>query len=107
MAAHLLIASRDPFESRDVFEYYDLAGALAAEGPVTLFLVQNGVLPARPCGASQRLTGLANAGVRVLADELSLRERGIRAERLAAGVVPAPLDVIIDHLAAGTTVLWH
>jgi predicted peroxiredoxin len=107
MAKYLLIESRDPFEVNDVLYYYDLAAALAQEGDVTLFLVQNGVLPARRSAQSRRLTGLAQAGVRVLADEFSLRERGIRADRLAEGVAPAPLDVVIDQLAEGRKALWH
>jgi hypothetical protein len=109
VANYLLIASRDPFETNEILDYYDLAAGLAAaaEGEVTLFLVQNGVLPARPGMRSPRLTALAAAGVRVLADEFSLRERGIPADRLATGVVAAALDVVVDHLAAGTKMLWH
>ena len=107
MAKYLLIESRDPFEVNDVLYYYDLAATLAKEGDVTLFLVQNGVLPARRSAKSRRLTELAQAGVRVLAEEFSLRERGIRADRLAEGVAPAALDVVIDQLAAGRKALWH
>ena len=107
MAQYLLIESRDPFEVNDVLYYYDLAVALAKEGDVTLFLVQNGVLPARRSAKSQRLTELAQAGVQVLAEEFSLRERGIRADRLAEGVAPAALDVVIDQLAEGRKALWH
>ena len=48
MAKYLLIESRDPFDSNDVANYYNLASGLAAAGnDVTLFLVQNGVFPAR------------------------------------------------------------
>jgi intracellular sulfur oxidation DsrE/DsrF family protein len=107
MAKYLLIESRDPFEVNDVSYYYDLAAALAKEGDVTLFLVQNGVLPARRSAKSRRLTELAQAGVQVLAEEFSLRERGIRADRLAEGVAPAALDVVIDQLAEGRKALWH
>jgi hypothetical protein len=104
---YLLVESRDPFEIRDVLYFYDLAAALAAQGEVTLFLVQNGVLPARPSRESRRLTELADAGVLVLADEFSLRERGIRGDGLAAGVAPAALDVVIEQMAEGRKVLWH
>lgn len=108
MAQYLLIESRDPFESADVGYFYDLAGALAQAGhAVSLFLVQNGVLPARPGRHGAALTRLAAAKVRVLADAFSLRERGIAAESLAPGVRPAPLDVVIDGLAAGAKALWH
>ncbi len=108
MSAYLLIESRDPFEANDVAYFWDLAAGLARDGnAVTLFLVQNGVLPARPSSRSAALAALTKAGVEVLADEFSLRERGIRADRLAAGVKPAPLDVVVDQLAAGRKALWH
>lgn len=108
MAKYLLIESRDPFESNDVAYFYDLAGALARDGnEVTLFLVQNGVLAARPSARSDRIAQLASAGVTVLADDFSLRERGIRTDRLVAGVQPAPIEVVIDRLAEGCKALWH
>jgi hypothetical protein len=43
--------------------------------------------------------------VKVLTDDFSLRERGI--SKLAEGIVAAPIDVIVDHLAAGRKTLWH
>jgi predicted peroxiredoxin len=108
MAAYLLIESRDPFDSNDVGNFWDLASGLARSGnAVTLFLVQNGVLPARQCLHSVRIADAAAAGVEVLADEFSLRERGISPNGLVAGVKAAPLDVVIDHLAAGCKAIWH
>lgn len=110
MAQYLLIESRDPFESNDTGYLYRLAATLARKRHhVTLFLVQNGVLPARahaqatPGGFAE----LAAAGVRVLADEFSLRERGIVGARLASTVAAANLDVVIDGLADGHTTFWH
>lgn len=107
MTKYLLIESRDPFETSDVDYYYDLALTLAKNTEVTLFLVQNGVLPARRSAKSAHLTKLTKAGVQVLADEFSLRERGISANRLADGIQPAPLDVVVDQLAEGRKALWH
>lgn len=107
MADYLLIASRDPFESNDVRPYYDLASQLKARGnDVTVFLVQNGVLPARRSTASGHLTALANAGIPVLADGFSLDERGISDDRLAEGVTRAPLDTVIDHMERGSKTMW-
>ena|SRR5689334_2595206 len=106
MAQYLLIESRDPFESNDVHYYYDLAKGLAEAGnQVTLFLAQNGVLSARPCMHSTALSALSKSGVTVLADDFSLKERGIA--KLAEGIAAAPIDVVVDHLAAGDKVLWH
>jgi predicted peroxiredoxin len=108
MGKYLLIESRDPFDSNDVGHFYDLASGLAKEGnQVTLFLIQNGVLPARQSTRSIGLSDLAGAGVEVLADEFSLRERGIAADRLASGVKPAALDVVVDQLAEGRKAIWH
>jgi predicted peroxiredoxin len=108
MAKYLLIESRDPFENNIVARQYDLAANLVKEGnEVTLFLVQNGVLPARPGSRSSLLSNAALAGVQVLADDFSLRERGISANKLADGVTAAPLSVVIDQLADGRKTLWH
>ena len=108
MAKYLLIESRDPFESTDTANHCQLARDLVQRGnEVTLFLVQNGVLPARPGTASQSLVDAASAGVQVLADDFSLRERGIAADRLVAGVEAAPLDVVIDQLVEGRKAIWH
>ena len=108
MAKYLLIESRDPFLSNDVERQYDLAASLKSAGnDVTLFLVDNGVLPARRSARSARLGALAQAGVEVLADEFSLRERGIPDTALAAGVKKAPIDAIVDGLEEGRKAIWH
>ena len=106
MAQYLLIESRDPFECNDVEYYYGLAKGLAEGGhEVTLFLAQNGVLAARPSARSAALSALATGGVTVLADDFSLRERGIA--KLADGITASPIDLVVDHLAAGHKTLWH
>jgi predicted peroxiredoxin len=106
---YLLIESRDPLESPDVAHAWDLAAGLARQGDaVTLFLVQNGVFPARTGSASTTaLQAVARAGVEILADDFSLRERGIPRDRLPAGVTAAPIDVVLDRLATGRKALWH
>jgi hypothetical protein len=106
MAEYLLIESRDPFESNEVGYYHELARGLVDEGhQVTMFLVQNAVLAARPSKGSAALSALARAGVKVLADDFAVKERGIT--RLADGVALAPIDVVVDHLAAGHKTMWH
>ena len=108
MSRYLLIESRDPFDSNDTRFCCDLAQQLAAaKNEVTVFLVQNGVLPARSGSRSGDLTKLAGAGVKVLADSFSLKERGIDENRLASGISAAPLDIVLDALAEGAQVIWH
>ena len=106
MTEYLLIESRDPFESNDVGFYYDLArGLVEAGNEVTLFLVQNAVLAARPSARSPALRSLIGAGIKVLADDFSLQERGIT--KLLDGIEIAPIEIVIDHMAAGHKTLWH
>src|SRR5262245_41161396 len=111
MPGYLLIESRDPFECADSKPFLDLAQSLAKDkssgGSVTVFLVQNGDLPARQGEASKHLTALAKSGVGILADEFSLRERGISAASMIAEVKPAPLDIVLNHMEQGRKVLWH
>jgi sulfur transfer complex TusBCD TusB component (DsrH family) len=108
MARYLVIESRDPFDSSDSGYFAELVQGLRARGnDATLFLVQNGVLPLRKGSKhSEVITKLAKNKVRVLADGLSLRERGIR------NVIEGADVVDIDRLVAlllepGTEAIWH
>jgi len=108
MANYLLIESRDPYDSNDVQFVYDLATNLKKQGnEVTVFLVQNGVLPARKSPRSTKLDELVKSGVKVLADDFSLRERGITNNRLVGGITATGVDVIVDRLADGWKAIWH
>ena len=80
-----------------------LAAGLADDGSnVTMYLVQNGVMPARAGStAAADLTALAGK-VDVLADDFSLRERGI--SNLADGVSESNVDALVDMLADGRKV---
>ena len=106
MNRYLLIESRDPFESVDATRWCELAAELKRAGhEVALFLVQNGVLPVRPDGRREGIERALKAGVEVYADDFSLRERGIEAP--ARGVKTAPIDIVIDRMAAGWSPVWH
>jgi sulfur transfer complex TusBCD TusB component (DsrH family) len=104
---YLLIESSSPWKSAETAEFYRLARDLALQGhEVTLYLVQNGVLAAR---AGAREAGLAevSARVRVLADDFSMRERGISVGDLRAPVLPAGIEHVADLLAEGVRAVWH
>ena len=88
--------------------FHDVDELAKGGNEVTLFLVQNGVLPARRGAATnESLAALSAAGVTVLADDFSLRERGIVGERLSDGVASAALDVVIDQMADGAKTIWN
>ena len=108
--SYLFIESQDPFEFRDVEEGYRLVAELAAKGgPVTLFLVQNGVLAARQgARAGQFATLTTTPGVTVLADTFALQERGIPPTALLSGVRPADMETLVELLMAdGQKAIWH
>jgi intracellular sulfur oxidation DsrE/DsrF family protein len=108
MSRYLLILSEDSIERREAERLHELTAQLRRPGhEVTLFLVQNAVLPARATCRYPVLSPLIDSGVEVLADEFSLRERGIQVTELMSGVRAAPLDVVIERLASGCKVLWN
>lgn len=108
MSQYLLIESRNPFDSNDCANFVDLARGLTEDGhDVTVYFVQNGVLPVRAHARSALVAALAAGGVTMLADVFSLAERGIPLERLADSVAPASLDDIIRQVANGSRVIWH
>jgi hypothetical protein len=45
--------------------------------------------------------------IEVLADDFSLRERGIAPDSLIGGVKAAPIDAVVERMAAGWNALWH
>lgn len=102
----LVIASGDPLASPHAGSG-DLAVRLAESGKrVGVFLVQNGVTPARRGARWDDREALLHAGIPVQADAFSLRERGIEADRLAEGVEVTDLAPILDALGDGARVLW-
>lgn len=107
MPGYLLIESRDPFSTQAVLGHVELAVGLRRAGSaVALYLVQNGVLPCRAGADGDALHEALAAGVEVLADDFSLRERGIAASDLARGVKPAPIGLVVERLAATWKVLF-
>jgi sulfur relay (sulfurtransferase) complex TusBCD TusD component (DsrE family) len=111
MAKYLLIESRDPYEYADTHYFYDLAGDLARRGnEVVFFLIQNGVLVTREGAQPNKVAALQAAAprIRVVADEFSLRERGIRREAVIADVEITDVGRLVDLLMDdGRKPIWH
>lgn len=108
MAKYLLIESRDPFDCQDSRYFSELVQGIAGRGNQTvLFLIQNGVLPARKGSKyGKTVSSLIKHKVRVLADGFSIKERAIRG--LVDGVEVADIDRLVDLLLEpGTKAIWH
>jgi predicted peroxiredoxin len=106
---YVFIESRDPFESTDTGFVADTAVTLRARGrEVAVFLLQNGVLATRTGARGSQVSRLVAAGVPVLADDFSLRERGIEAGELRDGVQEASIGTLVDlMMRPNTKTVWH
>jgi predicted peroxiredoxin len=108
MAKYLFIESRDPFDSGDSGYFAELVQGVAARGNETvLFLVQNGVLPARRGSKhGDKISQLLKNKVKVLADSFAVKERAIG--KLVEGVETAGIDQFVKLLMEpGTKAIWH
>jgi sulfur relay (sulfurtransferase) complex TusBCD TusD component (DsrE family) len=105
MAKYFLIESRSPFDSPEVNYNYQLASDLANNGnEVSLFLVENGVFVTRKTTTIESLDKLNN--VTLLADDFSLRERGIAAEEMRNNIKIAEISTVAEAMANGAKTVW-
>jgi hypothetical protein len=108
MSRYVLIESRDPWESAESGGLYHVAFDLAGRGhDVVLFLVQNGVLAVRKGSSSNLLQKAIDVRVKVLLDDVSLRERGIDDGERTSGTTVSTVDALVDLLADGRKAMWH
>ena len=109
MSDYFFIATKDPVNSADTPRLFEQAANLARGGAtVAVYLVQNGVLGARAL-PDPAIRSAHRSGVRILADDFSLRERGIAPDEVQAFVEPVGMDAWIAQVLAGTApkVIWH
>ncbi len=109
MSEYFFIATKDPVTSADTPRLFAQAADLARSGAkVAVYLVQNGVLGARAL-PDPTIRSAHHSGVRILADDFSLRERGIAPGEVQAFVEPVSMDAWIAQLLAGSApkVIWH
>ncbi len=85
-----------------------LATRLAADGPVTVVLLDRAADLARPAHPSQpRVAAVMQAGADVLVDGAALQRRGIASTGVAAGIKPTDLAAVGDLLVDDTDkVVW-
>ena len=103
MAGYVLIAANDPGDGPEQQAVFELASTLAAaRDKVSLFLTENGVHAARAGDGERWLVPLLSAGVTVFADPGALAQRGISSEGMVSGVVPAPIELLMDRLETGS-----
>ena len=109
MSHFLFIESLDPLEDRGVDAYLSTALDLCKQQQtVTVFFVENGANAVREGAKVPLRDQLREAGAALKVDEFALRERGIAAGSLAAGVETGSVETIVDLLAEpDTKAVWH
>jgi sulfur relay protein TusB/DsrH len=109
MSQYLLIESKNPLDGGDYS--FELAGQLREAGhDVSLYLVQDAVFAARRrFEAGAKLLASAKAKkIGLLADDISLRQRGITRERLAEPVRVSNMEELVDLLMEKSDkAIWH
>lgn len=109
MSNYIFIETRGPLSSPDTRFVEDAAIGLKKRGHnVTVFLVQNGVMTARRNAKNSPLPQLVEAGITLIADDFSLRERGILSDELSPGVQLSGMAMLVDLLAEeNTKSIWQ
>ena len=109
MAQYLLIESKSPLEGGDYS--FELAKQLRPlQHSVMIYLIQDAVFAARKrFEAGEKLMAEAKAqNLTLLADEVSLRQRGITKERLSEAVRVSSASELTDLLMEKSDkAIWH
>ena len=102
----LIVETRDLAASGDAERMVELAAGMTGQSvPAAILLAENAAFSAHR-DSRDYLGPAISAGVRVLADRFALDERGIRPEDLRPDVGIADIDIVVDYLAAGASVIW-
>lgn len=109
MAKYLLIETKGPLDGGDYA--FELGRQLKEQRhDVTIYLLQDAVFTARKMfQAGERLRRDAEKyGLALLADRVSLRQRGLVGERIATEVRPSEMDELVDLLMERSDkAIWH
>ncbi len=109
MAHYLLVESKSPLDGgQHAFELGKQLRGL--QHNITVYLIQDAVFAARKrFEAGEKLIAEAKAqNLTLLADGISLRQRGITKERLSEAVRVSNMDELVDLIMEKSDkVIWH
>jgi sulfur transfer complex TusBCD TusB component (DsrH family) len=109
MAKYLLIETKSPLEGGDYA--FDIGSQLRElQHDVTIYLLQDAVFAARRgfADGERLLAGAEKHGLRVVADHVSMRQRGLLDARVAKQVQPGDMDELVDLLMnQSNKAIWH
>lgn len=109
MSQYVLVETKGPADGGDYA--FELGRQLReARHDVTIYLLQDGVFTARRTykAAAALVQDAERSGVKLLADAVSLRQRGVLGDRLAKGVSVAEMNDLVDLLMERSDkAIWH
>ncbi|HEV8437147.1 MAG TPA: DsrE family protein [Methylomirabilota bacterium] len=109
MGQYVLIESKSPLDGGQYS--FELGGQLREAGhDVSVYLVQDGVFAARRSfeAGDKLLSSAKSRRIGLLADEVSLRQRGISRDRLAEAVRVSNMEELVDLLMEKSDkAIWH
>jgi sulfur relay (sulfurtransferase) complex TusBCD TusD component (DsrE family) len=109
MSRYVLIETRAPLEGGQYA--FELGRQLRADRhEVTIYLLQDAVFTARRRfqRGEQLVAEARKHDLELLADEVSLRQRGVLGERLSGGVRPSSMGELVDLLMERSDkAVWH
>ena len=107
MRALLIVETRDCAEHRGPGQMAELAAGMVKVGvKATIFITENAVFGGRS-GSDGPFRKAVDGSVSVIADQFALDERAIHVDDLHSGIQQAGVDAIVDHLAAGSCIMWR
>jgi predicted peroxiredoxin len=109
MARYVIVETRNPLEGGDyAFELGKQLRELRHD--VTIYLLQDAVFTARKTftAGADLVAQAERDGVRLLADQISLRQRGVAGDRIAKGVSLGDMPELVDLLMERSDkTIWH
>ena len=108
MPSYFFVQSQDPYTDRVTDDQFSLMTQLASEGKdVSIFLTQNGVIPAAFQAKCTAFDKLLNHKIKIYADRFSLEQRQISATELKGNIESAEIHVVVQAMLAGDKVIWN
>lgn len=109
MSRYLLIETKDPSDGGEYV--FELARQLReAQHDVTIYLLQDGVFAARRTyrAGAELVNDAERHGVKLRADAVSLRQRGVVGDRVAKSVSVAEMNELVELLMERSDkAIWH
>ncbi len=103
----LLISTKDPISHEDPELVLEIAKIAKEKGTdVKIFLIEDGILLRKGQALEEKVKDLAESGVSIKAEDISLKTRGISEDKLVDDIEVSNLDELFDSIVEFDRVAW-